>query len=235
MARWLIRLCGDHFDLEEFPRWFPDGDVFSFEENDCVYLAGPVFESHEEFSSIYDMAPQVIDELSAVISLLCPGHRRPVDFEVLKETDDGKRARYNPASTVITFRSKVKSATVVDGKSLEDLSIMQGQELLSAAINNYHLRTALALWGDPLKTWARLYRILEEVERHLGKKVNKSGLCSCKQRERFTHSANCAEVAGKDARHAAGKFNVPDDPMSLKEAENFISSILIKTLDDASS
>ncbi|WP_176817165.1 hypothetical protein [Franzmannia pantelleriensis] len=136
-------MCGDHFDLEEFPRWFPDGDVFSFEENGCEYLSGSAFESHEEFSKIYDMSLQVIDELSAIISLLRQGHRRSADLEVIKETDHGKRARYSSASTVITFLSKVTSATVVDGQSLEDLAVTHEQELLSVVIHNYHLRAAL--------------------------------------------------------------------------------------------
>ncbi|MDY7117443.1 hypothetical protein RAN53_13905 [Halomonas sp. SSL-5] len=233
MSRWLIKLCGDNFDLEEFPRWFPDGDIFSFEENGSVYLSGPAFESHEEFSKIQDMALQVIYEFSAVISLLCPGHRRPADFEVIKETDDGKHERYIPASTIATIRSKVKAVPVVGGQGLEELSITQGQVLLSGAIDNYHLRTALALWGDPIKTWPRLYRILEDIERYLGQHVNKSGLCSAKQRERFARSANCAEVSGKDARHAAGKFNSPNEPMILTEACGFISNILMETLNNA--
>ena len=44
MARWLVQLSGDHMDLEEFPRCFPDGDISAVEENGAFFLLGPAFE-----------------------------------------------------------------------------------------------------------------------------------------------------------------------------------------------
>jgi len=71
---------------------------------------------------------------------------------------------------------------------------------------------------------------MEEIEQHLGKHVDVAGLCSAKQRERFARTANTAEVAGPDARHAAGKFAAPNDPMSLPEATEFIGQLLLSVL-----
>lgn len=44
MARWLVQLSGERMDLEEFPRWFPDGEVSAIEENEAFFLVGPAFE-----------------------------------------------------------------------------------------------------------------------------------------------------------------------------------------------
>lgn len=233
MARWLVRLEGDHVDLEEFPHWFPEGDVYAFEENSQVFLAGQAFESHDDAAQVQEMALQVVDEFSAVVSLLWPSHRRPEVAAVIRETDEGKRNQHVFLSAVLSARSKVRATLVVEGEAAEGPSETQGQKLLSGALANAHLRVALALWGDPLRTWPRLYRVLEEVERYLGQPVSRAGCCTAKQRERFTRSANSAEVAGKDSRHAAGKFAVPKDPMTLGEATGVVSNLLQQALRQA--
>jgi hypothetical protein len=106
----------------------------------------------------------------------------------------------------------------------------QAQILLSGARMDDNLKFAVSLWGDPLRTWPRLYRVLEEIERYLGQPVQKAGFCSDNQRERFTRSANAAKIAGKDARHALDKFIPPKNPMDLKEATAFIGRLLQATL-----
>jgi hypothetical protein len=58
MARWLVQLEGYQFDLEEFPNWFPDGDVYAIEENGSVYLVGPAFEGLLKDSQVYKTALQ---------------------------------------------------------------------------------------------------------------------------------------------------------------------------------
>jgi hypothetical protein len=106
--------------------------------------------------------------------------------------------------------------------------------LLEGSRSNPHLRLATLIWADEIRTWPRLYRVLEEVERSLGSTASKVGLCSDNQRDRFAHSANSAEVAGKDARHASGKYKPPDKPMSLDEATSFVGCVLEQSLRRAS-
>jgi LmbE family N-acetylglucosaminyl deacetylase len=40
-----MKLDGQKLDLEEFPRWFPRGDVYGIEEKGEYYLTGPAFET----------------------------------------------------------------------------------------------------------------------------------------------------------------------------------------------
>jgi hypothetical protein len=100
------------------------------------------------------------------------------------------------------------------------------QLLLAASRTNRNVQIALLLLASPAVAWAHLYRALEEIETFLGMKVNVAGLCSGNDRERFTRSANSAEISGNDSRHGIGKFVPPDRPMMLTEARAFVTGVL---------
>lgn len=233
MARWLVELAGDTSDLEEFPYWFPNGNISGLAEEGKYYLVGQDFELCEGASQVNETAQHFVDELSAVISLLWPGHRRPEVAGVIREEDDGKKSHYVFLSDTINLRSKVRATLSGEGEDTTVPARTQAQVLLDGAHASDRLRIALSLWGDPLHTWPRFYRILEEVEQYLGQRVSSEGFCSSSQRERFARSANSAEVAGKDARHAGGRFDAPQNPMNLGEARGFIQEILRKALQKA--
>ncbi len=86
------------------------------------------------------------------------------------------------------------------------------------------------LWADRPRSWPRLYRVLEEIEAHLGKNADHAGLCSDGERSRFRRSTQVPEVAGKDARHRVGLFQPPANPLTLQEAEAFIGRLLTAVL-----
>jgi hypothetical protein len=171
-----------------------------------------------------------VDEFSAIITLLWSSLQRPKLGRVFRENNDGRRQAFVLLSGSATGRSKVRATLTGDGRKEDRQRPTQAQILLSGSRMDSHLRVAVSLWGDPLRTWPRLYRVLEEIERYLGQQVHKAGLCSDNQRERFTRSANAAEIAGKDARHALGKFVPPKDPMDIKKATAFIGRLLQATL-----
>ncbi len=102
--------------------------------------------------------------------------------------------------------------------------------MLSAARKSAHLHEAIKVWADPIRTWGRLYRVVEEMNKHFGQPVNKAGLCTEGELKRLTHTANTAEAAGVDARHASKSFDYPKNPMTLEEATSFVSSLLENAL-----
>lgn len=231
MARWLVQLSGDPFDLEEYPRCFPDGDVFAIEENGNFFLVGGAFEVFSSAEAVLSEAVRVLDRFSAVISLLWPSLRKATATAVLRETEEGKRSAFAfPAG--VSARSKVGAVAVSVGAPPEPPQPTQAQELLRRATGNQHLELALSLWADPIRSWPRLYCVVEEVEQHLGKGVHAAGLCSGGERERFRRTANSAEVSGTDARHATGKFDAPKNPMNLAEATRFVEQVLLGVLRD---
>jgi len=230
MARWLVQLSGERADLEEFPRSFPDGEVFAIEENEAFFLVGPAFEVLPNAEAVLREAVRALDRFTAVISLLWPGLRKPTASHVVRETDEGTRNVFAFMSASLSMRAKVHADLGVLGETQQKPQRTQAQELLSQAAGSPHLELALSLWADQVRTWPRLYRIMEEIEQHLGKHVDVSRLCSANQRERFTRTANTAEVSGPDARHATGKFAAPNNPMSLPEAAEFVGQMLVRVL-----
>ena len=225
MPRWLIQLVGDPADTEEFPRWFPDGDVYAIEQDGKHYLTGVQFERFEDGGAVRAEAAEALKGMSAAISLLWSLFIPPEVGGVYREHEDGRRDTWLFPNG-ITLRAKLGTPTLTcDGIEVKP-SKTQAQELLLAAQASSHLQEAMRVWSDKYRSWGRLHRVLEEVERHLGQPVSSTGFCSAKERDRFTQSANCSEVAGIDARHASGKFQPPKRPMTLDEAERFVRKML---------
>ena len=232
MGRWLIELSGDRMDLEEFPRWFPDGKIFAIEEKGRFFLTGPEFDCLPNVEAVRNDAIGALDRFWAVISLLWSGVRRPTISSISQETDEGGRSTYVLISGSATLRAKASGTLEVGGIPATP-GPTQAQELLRIAKQSPNLDIALSVWAHPYRSWAQLYRILGEVEKYLGEPVNKKGFCSDNKRERFRRTANSAEAAGIDARHEAGGSRKPDDPMSLEEGTSFIADILLTVLQNA--
>lgn len=230
MARWLVQLDGEAFDLQEYPYWFPNGDICAVREGDNVYLVGAAFETLDHPGAVRERAIQTEEEFSAIIALLWPSLKRPRVGTVYREADDGARTPYVFLSGSARGRLKARATLSVGGAKQERPSPTQAQTLLQASRGNAHLQNATLIWADETRTWPRLYRILEEIERFLGRQASTAGLCSNAERRRFVRSANTAEVAGKDARHALGRFESPSEPMNLSEATGFIRNLLAASL-----
>jgi hypothetical protein len=225
MARWLVQLKGDLPDLQEISYCFPDGNIYVLSEHEQVYLAGQEFEMYDEASYVRDAALKALDEMSGVISLLWSGFQKPTVDKIIRERDDGslETTLFVPSAYL---RIKTGHLTVngVKGRS-------EAQQLLDASRRNRHLNAAVSVWGDPPRTWSRLYHTLDEIEKALGKSsVVKARFCTKPELDRFTQTANSAEAVGKDARHGLNRVKPNPNPMSLQEAIRFIGRLLEQAL-----
>ena len=226
MARWLAELQGESYYLEDLPELFPDGNAYVFVEGDHYFLAGPRLELLPDGRLVNDLANQLVDEFAAVAAIFYGQFVRPKVGVIYREADDGNRTgmQYGIVADIV-IRSKIRA------KLADRPGPTTAQRLLQAAQSSEHLKTALLLWADPLKTWPRLYRIVEEVQQHLGTSVNKAGLCTKDELKRFEHTANSAEAAGADSRHALRKYESPTNPMSIGDATAFVREIVRNTLE----
>ncbi|HEV2041340.1 MAG TPA: hypothetical protein VGT81_15130 [Casimicrobiaceae bacterium] len=243
MARWLVKLDGERADLEEFPLRFPDGELYAVEKDGGVYLTGPEFEQLAGAEQVREHARGAAEEMSAIISLLWSAFRKPSIGNVQREDDEGGVSNWVFAE-ILGVRAKASVGMVVirkDGAqetiSAENKRPTAAQRLLGASRATPHLRTAVLLWAFPDRAWWLLYRIVEDIETHLNElgiatSVSEAGYCSGKERARFRHSANSAEASGLGARHAAGKWDPPKDPMSLEDATIFVKGLLEQALRD---
>ena len=245
MDRWLVRLDGEPADLEEFPLRFPDGELYAVEKDGGVYLTGPELEALAGAEQVREHARGAAEEMSAIISLLWSAFRKPSIGNVQREDDQGAVSAWVFAE-ILGVRAKISVGSVVirkDGGQEEIVSAehqrpTDAQRLLGASRATPHLRTALVLWAFPDRAWWLLYRVVEDIETHLNQlgiatSVSEAGYCSGKERARFRHSANSAEASGLGARHAAGKWDPPKNPMSLDEATAFVKGILESALRDS--
>ena len=238
MARWLVRLDGERPDLEEFRLRFPDGDLYAVEKDGGVYLTGSELERLASAEEVREHARGAVEEMSAIISLLWSAFRRPSVGNVQREDDQGGVSNW-VFPEIAVMRSKAGLTKVViraDGARedvpVEDQRPTDAQRLLGASRATSHLRTAVLLWAFPDRGWWLLYRVVEDIEMHLGKSVAKAGYCSPTERKRFGRSAISAEVSGLGARHAAGKFAPPKNPMDIQEATTFVRALLEQALRD---
>jgi len=238
LARWLIELEGENFDLEEFSYWFPDGEICAMADNGSTYLTGPGFDALVDAGAVHVAALAALDECFAIVSLLQSNVRRPNIGAVVREEDDGSRRRCVFGSAKMVGRSKMHVNSTIMRADMNIRVPTQAQVLLGAVSTDRHIKMAILLWGHSSLTWPRLYRTLEELEASLGRKVSDAQLCSGAQRTRFTCSANVEEVAGHDSRHAGGKFQPPSNPMTFDEARRFVAKlfrlVLQKAADSAS-
>jgi len=177
---------------------------------------------------VLEEAVRAVDQFSGVISLLWPELKKPTASHVYREMDDGRRTFFIFPSGICAPRGQVGIPSI--GPSANPSGPTKAQQMLSKAQSSRDLEVALTLWADPDRPWPRLYRILEEIERHIGKPVDKAGLCSAKERERFARTANSAEVAGADSRHALSRYAPPSNPMTLEEATRFVGRVFSDVL-----
>jgi hypothetical protein len=226
VARWLVELVGEQFDLEEFPRGFPNGEVFAVEIDGAFYLTGSAFESLTDCAVVQREAANRLTVMAGALMITMPNLHAPSVGNVTREQDDASRSTFAIGTGIFEVRSKFHGVGAVLGGVEGTTSRMTvPQSVLERAHADQHLEEVLSLWSSE-RTWPRLYRILEEVEEHLGEDVDDAGFCSHAERERFTRTANTAEVAGPDARHAGGQFEPPRNPMTRDEAEEFVGRIL---------
>lgn len=224
---WSVELVGRTPDLADFTRWFPDEPAKVVAHGDRFFLEGEIFEGMLDHENVRRVAEAQLDLMSAAIKLSCSGlSLRPAAGAIYRIDDSGARHAFAP-------RLNLTVRTRVEVRSFEDVSQRPtaAQKRVEPATRNEALRTAMILWADGNRTWPRLYRILEEIEHALGRRmVHKARLTSKAERLRFTQSACSPEIAGADSRHGPGKCSPPKEPMSIREAERFIASLLDRAL-----
>jgi hypothetical protein len=199
MDRWLVELYGERIDLEEFTRWFPDGELFVIEEANGFFLVGSAFEALSNSEAVLSKAVHAIDRFTAIISLISPGLQKPTVGHVIRETSGGRRDVFAFLSASLSMRSSVRGNLESIGVTPQKPQQTQAQTLLKRAIANHRLEQVLLLWADQIRSWPRLYRLMEEIEMHLEKHVDEAGLCTTDERTRFTREHSGGFRTGRTA------------------------------------
>ena len=229
MTKWFVSIHGDRADIDQYPAWFPDGPIFAIRKDEGVYLTGAAFETLKTAEEVHAAAMEALDEFAAAVSVLDTHSKIPKTGGVVREDDDGKR-HFTMFAEAGHFQIRGHAAAVFVSGAKPERRATEAQRLLEQARRNKHLLAAASIWAELPRSWSRLYRIMQELERYLRQPLDKAGYCSRNERERFTRSANSAEASGKDARHAIGMYKPPSNPMSVREGRLFIHRMLQRAL-----
>ena len=230
MSRWQVQIEGAPSGTDALRFWFPDGNIYAAELEGKSFLVGPGLECLVEASEVYATAKQVLEEFCAAIHLIEPLIDKPRVGVVFEALEDGSKTGYAFVSGTATFGLRARANLSVEGLVLEAPRTTQAQKILEVMRTDRRVKVAASVLAMPGATWPHLYRCLEEVEYILGKKASNAGLCSDNERERFTRTANSAEVAGDAARHRLAKFDPPEQPMTLAQAQIFLRNTLLQAI-----
>lgn len=225
MPRWLVQITAPSVELRELRDWFQHGDVHLVQREGHTYLTGSALESIDDPFAAQRIARDAIADFST-ISEVCFGHLNPPEISGYFEVEAAGEIRqhhFPEASHVVLFPRIQQREEAGDGTTFQE-------QLLNAAHASIHLTTATRLWARPNRSWARLYRIFEELEKHICGRLPSVGICSEETRTRFKRSANQAEVAGDGSRHAYSSYKPPPIPMDHLSAESFVGYCLRDTI-----
>lgn len=228
--RWFVELQGKPSELEALANWFPDGDAYVAKEEDRYFVTGSTLQQLDDPNRVREEVVDIVDGFVAVALLLRRHFNRPSLGSIFSEDYAGNRRQH---AFVVGAEFIVRTDLL---GAIDTSRPTEAQRLLIGAHSDSRLKDAVMVWADPVRTWPRLHRVLEEIEeRFLKTTVDKAGWSSHNERSRFTRSSQCPEVAGKDARHRSGKFVPPENPMRLEEATKFVGSQLMRALHRANS
>jgi hypothetical protein len=225
---WRVTLSGHVFDLETLKEQFPDGDPCVVHDGDRFFL---------ESAELDALAPNHVEVLERANSLLAPMNgaaqlgdpkHRPVSASGQIVGPDG-REHVVVLVDSIEVRSKLGTVVVrVGDEEPPPPPPPAGQVALAAAAGNSDAQDALRLLGTGPLDWVNLYRILDYVRNTFGglDGIEKAGLATKADLNRFTHTANSKAASGDDARHGPSPQAPPKNPMTLEEARTLIRSIL---------
>lgn len=218
---WFTEVIGDPFYVDDLPHFFPSGASFAYNEDDRTWLKSNRFLVDMTAAQVHAEAERLLDEMAGALCVFLGHYVRPkVGTVYLLHLDGRKTGHHILKADGAVARTKARAK--LDGSTGPTLP----QQFVEAALRSAHLQTASLIWTDQVRTWPRLYRVMEEIQQHFGMPPYRAELCGRAEYKIFERTANSAEVAGLDARHALGKFEPPTMPMTLAGAEAFVGKVL---------
>lgn len=238
MPRWLIRLRGDHFDLEDLEKELSAGSsVRVVRRSECYYLEMP-HETFETAQQVHDYAQSVLlPAINGIMRVRYPDFRNVEVDAIGEEKEDGSITQHVFLKETVQVRTRFRASVTVtkaNGTVIRDTPesvAAERERWLEVVLKDKRCREAFRLYAAKPYDWVTLYKIFEIVESDGAPITN---WVSKKQVERFTRTANSPEAVGlENARH--GKYTPsPPKPMSIQEATRLIGIILERWVEEKS-
>ncbi len=226
MPKWLVRLKGERFDLEDFPKLLRSPEVRVVEENGSFYLESSEFNSLTSAEEVRERGRALIKLINGVTKFNSDNFLGISEDAIIRVEDDGKQHGYLFLEEAITIRTKVGARlTVIAADGSEKVTTQSSvlESLLEVAKKYNVVADALSFYRDD--TWSSLYKAYEIIRDDVGGKhhVIKNGWSVASDINRFKQTA-------QPYRHASKKYKPPAQPMTLLEARVLIKNILSRWL-----
>ena len=249
---WMVWLEGNSEHLSLCCYFFKDGPQRICREGDGFVFCCDDFNDCKSSDDVLDRAEESLELALGAVALAGGEHFDIAITGCLIKVDENDNRCY------------IMKAAAGTGEMVGSVRLLSSGDrhvpssYLLAAKRDRHLGLALQLWGGKQRTWPRLYRIAEEIQRAFseeGKKMDMStifennNLCNCNQGNDcrcedqvriFKHCANEPDIALADARHGTGSSKPMDQVtdslhrcgglMTHDEAVRFVQTALVRAL-----
>ena len=229
MPKWLVRLKGERFDLEDLPQLLCSSELSIIEENNAFYLRSSKFDSLTSLDDVHERASAFIKIINSVAKFYRQDFLEVSEDVITRIDDDDKRQHYVSLEGTIIPRGKVSAQpTVTTANETEQVTTQpsQLQSLLELAQKHKVIADALSFYRDD--AWISLYKVYEIIRDDVGgtPRLLKQSWVADAEISRFTQTAQSRAALGDSARHASEKYHAPSQPMTISEARTLIHTIL---------
>jgi len=229
MPKWLVRLKGERFDLEDFPKLLRSPEVRIVEVDGSFYLESSEFNSLTLAEEVRERGRALIKLINGVTKFNRDNFLGISEDAITRLEDDGKRHNFVFLEGGITIRTKVSGQpTVITADGTEKVATQPSalESLLEVAKKYNVVADALSFYRDD--TWSSLYKTYEIIRDDVGGKhqIIKNGWSVDSDISRYTQTTQSRAALGDSARHASKKYKSPAQPMTLLEARALIKTIL---------
>ena len=229
MPKWLVRLKGERFDLEDFPKLFRSPEVRVIEESGSFYLESSEFDSLTLAEEVRERGRALIKLINGVSKFNRKSFLSISEDCITRVEDDGKRHNYVFLEGEVKMRKKVSAkptVIAVDGSGKVDTQPSALESLLEIAQKHKVVADTLTFYRED--TWISFYKAYEIIsdDVHGMHQIINNGWAVNSDISRFTQTAQSRAALGDSARHASKKYRPPAKPMTLSEARVLIKTIL---------
>jgi len=220
MPKWLVRLKGEGFDLEDFPELFCLSKAKVVKEGGSFYLESSEFNSLTSAKEVRERGRVLIKLINVVTNFNRDKFPGISEDAIIRVEDDGKWHGYLFLESRVTIRTKTRGKLTViatDGSEKVATQPSAPESLFEVAQKYSVVAEALSFYRDD--KWSGLYKAYEVIEGDVGGKIIKNGWSVKSEISRFTQTA-------QPHRHAGNRYKPPSKPMTLSEARSLIKAIL---------
>lgn len=223
MEEWSIQLEGEEKDLRFLSEILRSPHLSVSEEKGAFILRSSSFNPDPALNDVHKLSTSLVEVLNGAAKVYNRTFQGATVKAVVRIREDGKTERHVRLTAL--------------PRQFEFTAFPRRDDLIecwfSIGQQNESVARALTLYGSLEHNWRNLYMVLEVMEDDVGgeESLSEKGWVSAKEISRFKHTANSFRAIGREARHATVAFQPPKGPMSLREAERLIGTLLMRWLE----